>query len=76
VRFQVLTAASMKIGAFWNIAQCSLVGVDRRFIGARLHGAIYLKAIIFIHATQGRGVHVMGVSAAYTFKLNKNILSA
>jgi hypothetical protein len=24
---------------------------------------------------QGRGVHVTGVSAAYTFKLNKNILS-
>jgi hypothetical protein len=27
------------------------------------------------HAHQGRGVHVTGVSAAYTFKLNKNILS-
>jgi hypothetical protein len=25
--------------------------------------------------SQGRGVHVTGVSAAYTFKLNKNILS-
>jgi hypothetical protein len=24
---------------------------------------------------QGRGVHVTGVSAAYAFKLNKNILS-
>jgi hypothetical protein len=24
---------------------------------------------------QGRGVHVTGVSAAYTFKLNKNIIS-
>jgi hypothetical protein len=24
---------------------------------------------------QGRGVHVTGVSAAYTFELNKNILS-
>jgi hypothetical protein len=24
---------------------------------------------------QGRGVHVTGVSAAYNFKLNKNILS-
>jgi hypothetical protein len=31
VRFQVLTAASMKIRAFWNIAPCSLVGVDRCF---------------------------------------------
>jgi hypothetical protein len=28
-----------------------------------------------IKNTQGRGVHVTGVSAAYTFKLNKNILS-
>jgi hypothetical protein len=26
-------------------------------------------------AVQGRGIHVTGVSAAYTFKLNKNILS-
>jgi hypothetical protein len=26
-------------------------------------------------AYQGRGVHVTGVSAAYTFKLNKNIIS-
>jgi hypothetical protein len=30
-RFQVLTAASMRIRAFWNLAPCSLVGVDRRF---------------------------------------------
>jgi hypothetical protein len=28
-----------------------------------------------MHIAQGRGVHVTGVSAAYTFKLNKNILS-
>jgi hypothetical protein len=28
-----------------------------------------------INMLQGRGVHVTGVSAAYTFKLNKNILS-
>jgi hypothetical protein len=30
VRFYVLTAASMKLGTFWDIALCSL-GVDRRF---------------------------------------------
>jgi hypothetical protein len=29
----------------------------------------------YIHKYLGRGVHVTGVSAAYTFKLNKNILS-
>jgi hypothetical protein len=34
VRFQVLTAASMKMTAFWNTAPCSLVEVDRRFRGA------------------------------------------
>jgi hypothetical protein len=31
VRFQVLTAASMRIRAFWDVAPCSLVEVDRRF---------------------------------------------
>jgi hypothetical protein len=31
VRFQVLTAASTKIRAFWDIASCNLVRVDRRF---------------------------------------------
>jgi hypothetical protein len=34
VRFQVLTAVSTKMRAFWNIAPCSLVEVDRRFRGA------------------------------------------
>jgi hypothetical protein len=34
VRFQVLTAASMKIRTFWDIAPCILVGVDRHFRGA------------------------------------------
>jgi hypothetical protein len=34
VSLQVLTAASMKMRVFWNIAPCSLVGVDRRFRGA------------------------------------------
>jgi hypothetical protein len=30
MRFQVLTAASMKMIAFWGTAPCSLVAVDRR----------------------------------------------
>jgi hypothetical protein len=34
VRLQVLTASSMKITAFWDVAPCSLVRVDRRFGGA------------------------------------------
>jgi hypothetical protein len=33
VRFQVLTAASMKMTVFWHVA-CSLVEVYRRFRGA------------------------------------------
>jgi hypothetical protein len=31
VRFQVLTAASMKMAVFWVVAPCSLVEVYRRF---------------------------------------------
>jgi hypothetical protein len=34
VRFQVLTAASMKMAIFWDVAPCSLVEVYRRFSGA------------------------------------------
>jgi hypothetical protein len=34
VRFQVLTAANVKMAAFLDIAPCSLVEVDRRFRGA------------------------------------------
>jgi hypothetical protein len=34
VRFQVLTAASMKYRVFWDVAPCSHVEVDRRFVGA------------------------------------------
>jgi hypothetical protein len=30
---RVLTAANMKMTAFWNIAPCSLVEVERRFSG-------------------------------------------
>jgi hypothetical protein len=31
VRFQVLTAASMKFSVFWDVAPCSHVEVDIRF---------------------------------------------
>jgi hypothetical protein len=44
--FQVLTAASMKLTAFWDVASCSLVEVNRRFRG--LHGAISQEAVIFM----------------------------
>jgi hypothetical protein len=35
VRFQVLTAARMKMAVFWVVAPCSLVEVYRRFRGSR-----------------------------------------
>jgi hypothetical protein len=33
VRFQVLTAMSMKMAVFWDVAPCSLVDIVRRFRG-------------------------------------------
>jgi ribosomal protein S12 len=33
VRFQILTAASVKFRAVWDVAPCSHVEVDRRFRG-------------------------------------------
>jgi hypothetical protein len=33
MRFQVLTATSMKMTVFWDVAPCSLVATDRRFRG-------------------------------------------
>jgi len=48
VRFQVLTAASMKFRVFWDVAPCSHVEVDRRFRGAYcLHhqGALMMEAV-------------------------------
>jgi hypothetical protein len=33
VRLRVLTAASIKVRAFWDIVLCDLTGVDQRFIG-------------------------------------------
>jgi hypothetical protein len=60
VRFQVLTAPSMKMTAFRDVAPCSLVEVDGCFRGAyclhlqgwatatRLHGATSLKVVILV----------------------------
>jgi hypothetical protein len=59
-RFQVLTAASIKMTVFWGVASCSFVEIDRRFrlrkqyaplklqyTSTRLHGGISHKAVIF-----------------------------
>jgi hypothetical protein len=52
VRFQVLTAAIMKMTAFWDIAPCSLIEGDRRFRGVYCHHQgdrpSFQKAVILI----------------------------
>jgi hypothetical protein len=35
MRFEVFTAATLKMAVFWVVAVCSLVEVYRRFRGAR-----------------------------------------
>jgi hypothetical protein len=45
MRFQVLTAASMKSTVLWDIAPCSLVEVDRRFWGAYCLHHLLLRLI-------------------------------
>jgi hypothetical protein len=50
VRFPVLTAATMKIRAFWNLAPSSLVVVDRRFRSAYcLHHQDYHRNISYYY---------------------------
>jgi hypothetical protein len=34
VRFQLLTATSMKMAVFWDVVTCSLIYINRRFRGA------------------------------------------
>jgi hypothetical protein len=41
LRFQVFTVASLTIKAFWYIAPCSLVEVDRRFSTSETSGYFY-----------------------------------
>jgi hypothetical protein len=48
VRFQVLTAASMKFRVFWDVAPCSHVEVYRHFRGAyclHLYGTLKMEAV-------------------------------
>jgi hypothetical protein len=59
-RIQVLTADSMKMTAFWDLASCSLVKLDRRFINAyHLHhqgenGDTHLWKVFYLHDTTRR----------------------
>jgi hypothetical protein len=48
LRFQYLTATSMKIISFWDVASCSLVEIGRGFRGAyclRHRSALMIKAV-------------------------------
>jgi hypothetical protein len=50
VKFEVITAANMKMAVFWVVDPCSLVEVYRRFRGAcclNHHGATTQKTAIF-----------------------------
>jgi hypothetical protein len=51
VRFEILTAASMKMAVFWVVAPCSLVqvtDVSEVLAASRLHSAITQKTAILI----------------------------
>jgi hypothetical protein len=52
VRFQVLTAASVKLTDFWVVTPCSLVEVYRRFSGA---------CCLHHQANDGDGKHLRNV---------------
>jgi hypothetical protein len=46
MRYQVLTATSMKMAVFWDVSLCSLVYIDRRFRGAYCHiVALMMEAV-------------------------------
>jgi hypothetical protein len=45
MRFQVLTAASMKFRVFWDVVPCSLVEVDRSFWGTCFIIALMIEAV-------------------------------
>jgi hypothetical protein len=47
VRYQVSTEESLKLIAFWDIAPCSLVAIDRRFKGEYClhHQALMMEAV-------------------------------
>jgi hypothetical protein len=51
VRFQVLTAASMKMTIFWNVAIALMMAAantsETSMLSTRLHGATSQKTVIF-----------------------------
>jgi hypothetical protein len=51
VRFQVLTATSVKMAVFWVVAPCSLVEVYLRFRGAY---CLRIRAMYSLHTGSSR----------------------
>jgi hypothetical protein len=45
VRFQVLTAASLKMTVFWDVESCKLIETDRRFRGVYCLISVTMEAI-------------------------------
>jgi hypothetical protein len=69
VRFEDVTVTSMKAAVFWDVAHCSLVDTDWRFIGAyclRREGdesfiALMMKVVILELTDYFRGIkHFLG----------------
>jgi hypothetical protein len=73
VKFHVLTAASMKIAVFWDVAPCSLVQVYRRF-----RGVYYLhhqgdKTSLFTHRLMVEAVSTSETSVNFYYTTLRNI---
>jgi hypothetical protein len=64
IRFQVLTAASMKMTVFWVVAWCSLVEVYQCFSSTTLHGATTQETVIFIPYVISKGISQQNTTPA------------
>jgi hypothetical protein len=54
VRFQVLAIVSMMMIAFWDIALCSLIDVDRHFIVLLMEAVITSEMSVYFNETTRR----------------------
>jgi hypothetical protein len=54
--FQVLTATSMKMTVFWDVAQCSLVQIDRRFRGGIIEAVSTSETSVNFYQTTRRNI--------------------
>jgi hypothetical protein len=56
VGFQVCTAERMKITAFWDVAPCSLVDVDRRFRALTMEAKRICETPVYFYETTLRHI--------------------